>query len=138
MKKFTIAILFFALALTCAACATNQAQEPTTPAPVTTTALPPGVYDINQSIDEEYLQSMGARVLSKELMTYRDCLEQFPALGEDHEIDGGQRVWVVQSYYPTFDTIRGGVFANATTISLYNAETGFYYGYSVSGDEVSD
>ena len=72
-------------------------------------------------------------------MLYTDFLAQFERdHGRDASIDDDQRVWVVQIFFPEYDTIRGGVFKNATTVSLYDAETGFYYGYSVSGDEVLD
>jgi len=127
------------------ACAAKPEQTPTTVAATVTTraavatAYGPDIYDINQSIDQAHLDSVGARVLSKELMTYSDFLAEFERdHGRDFSIADDQRVWVVRVFFPAFDTIRGGVFKNATTISLYDAETGFYYGYSVNGDEVLD
>jgi len=144
MKKLIGAAAMVLLAVSISACAASPAQEEptahelTTQTPTTTT-YGPDTYDIEQSIDQAYLDSLGARVLSKELMLYTDFLAQFERdHGRDASIDDDQRVWVVQIFFPEYDTIRGGVFKNATTVSLYDAETGFYYGYSVSGDEVLD
>jgi len=143
MKRLICAAAMVLLAVSISACAAKPEQTPTTvDATVTTqaavtTAYGPDVYAIEQSIDQAHLDSVGAIVLSKELMTYSDFLADFERdHGRDASIADDQRVWVVQIYFPEFDTIRGGVFKNATTISLYDAETGFYYGYSVHEDEV--
>ena len=141
MKKLICAAALLVVLLS--ACAAKPEQTPTTVAATVTTqttvatAYGPDIYDINQSIDRAHLDSVGAIVLSKELMTYSDFLADFERdYGRDASIADDQRVWVVQIFFPEYDTIRGGVFTNATTVSLYDAETGFYYGYSVSGDEV--
>ena len=142
MKRLICAAATVLLAASISACSAIPAQEPTTQELTTqasvTAAYGPGIYDIEQSIDQAYLDSVGARVLTKELVIYSTYLEEFGEQGKDATIDGDQLVWVVQTFFPEFDTIRGGVFKNATTTSLYDAETGFYYGYSVNGDEVLD
>ena len=144
MKRLICAAAMVLFAVSISACAAKPKQTPATVvATVTTrttatTAHGPDIYDIEQSIDQGHLDSLGARVLSKELMLYGDFLAEYSPDSRDHTIDDDQRVWVVRVFFPEFDTIRGGVFTNATTTSLYDAETGFYYGYSVSGDEVFD
>jgi len=90
------------------------------------------LYDINQSIDQAHLDSIGATVLRKEVMPYREYLAQFDD-GRDTSIKDDQRVWVVQIHFPNGFETRAGMFENAVTTSLYDAETGFYYGFSVTG-----
>ena len=89
------------------------------------------VYDINKSIDETHLNAVGTTVLRKEVMLYRDYLAKFDD-GRDTAINDDQRVWVVQTYFPNGFETRAGMFKNAVTTSLYDAETDFYYGYSVT------
>ena len=91
-------------------------------------------YDINNSIDLAHLESVGAVVLLKEVMKYRDFLEKYDD-GRLTAIDDDQLVWVVQTHFPNGFETKSGFFANAITTALYDAETGFYYGFSVTGNE---
>jgi hypothetical protein len=91
-------------------------------------------YDINQSIDKEYLASIGAKILLTEVIPYSTFVEKYDE-GSLTAIDANRLVWVVQIYFPDGYETKVGLFKNATTTSLYDAETGFYFGYSIQGDE---
>lgn len=89
-------------------------------------------YDIDDSIDTEYLSSVGASVLQKRLMTYEEYLNEFDDTSLT-SIDSERMIWVVQVSYPNGFETKHGVFMDAVVTGIYDAESGFYFGFNVNG-----
>ncbi|MDR3239024.1 MAG: hypothetical protein LBT44_02920 [Clostridiales bacterium] len=89
-------------------------------------------FDINTRIDEEYLASVGAAVKLKEVMSYEAFLENFneealTAIAPDC------MVYVLQVHYPNGYETRRGLYLDAVVTGLYDAATGYYHGFSLTG-----
>ncbi len=90
-------------------------------------------YDIDQRINQEYLDSVGAKLLLKEVMAYSEYSEKFENGERITSIDDDRMVWVLQVSYPNGYSTKVGVFENAVVTALYDAETGWYFGSGVKG-----
>ncbi len=90
-------------------------------------------YDIEKSIDRDYLKSVGAEVTVKSVMTYREYCEKFDDASLT-ALDSNRLVWVLQIKYPNGFETKRGIFMNATVTGIYDAESGFYFGYNVTDD----
>jgi len=90
-------------------------------------------FDIDTTLDKEYLESVGAYVIFKEVMTYADYIENFDS-GALTSIAPDCLVWVRQVYYPKGFETKRGLFKDATVTGLYDAKTGFYHGFFVTGE----
>ena len=95
-------------------------------------------YDIDEVIDQAYLDSVGATIRVKEVMPYCDYCKRFHDEGELTSIDDNRLVWVLQIYFPGKYETKRQTFQNALVTGLYDAETGFYFGYTLTGDKVED
>lgn len=94
-------------------------------------------YDIDQVIDQMFLDSVHATVITKNVMTYKDYRNRVGDDGELTAIDDDHLLWVLQIYYPEGYETKKMTFADATVTGIYDAETGFYFGYSVTGNVIS-
>ncbi|MCL2023502.1 MAG: hypothetical protein FWG82_03930 [Oscillospiraceae bacterium] len=90
-------------------------------------------FDINTVIDQEALAAVNAVVTLKEVMKYSDYTARFDDGEEITAIAPERLVWVLQVYYPKGFETKRGVYSDATVTGLYDAETGFYHGFSLSG-----
>lgn len=90
-------------------------------------------YDIELDIDKKELDNVGAKVLSKRVMAYKDYVSE-----SNNEkltaIDDNRMVWVVSVYYPNGFQTKRGLYKNATVTGIYDAETGYYHGFDLVGD----
>lgn len=89
-------------------------------------------FDIDSRIDEKALAAVGAKILVKAVMPYEEYLEKF---GEERltAIALDRVVWVLQVYYPKGYETKRGLYEDATVTGLYDAETGYYHGFSLTG-----
>ncbi len=90
-------------------------------------------YDIDKKINKEYLDSVGAVILKKEVIPYSEYSRKFENGEKITSIDDNRMVWVVQISYPNGYETKVGIFENAVATALYDAETGFYFGSGVKG-----
>lgn len=90
-------------------------------------------YDIDKEINKEYLDSVGAVILKKEVIPYGEYSKRFENGEKLTSIDSDRMVWVVQISYPNGYETKVGFFENAVATALYDAETGFYFGSGVKG-----
>lgn len=92
-------------------------------------------YDINQVIDVEYLKSVDAQVCFKEVMTYAEYRDRFEDNDTLSSIADDHLVWVLSVFYPGEYKTKRMTLINATVTGLYDAENGFYFGYTVTGEK---
>ncbi len=95
--------------------------------------LPEELFDVDQRIDEVKLASQGAELLSREVMRYGDYLKTYQE-SRSPEIEEDRLVWVVSVYYPNGFMTKRGLYKDATVTGLYDAETGYYFGFSLVGE----
>ncbi|MDD4540805.1 MAG: hypothetical protein PHR78_01360 [Eubacteriales bacterium] len=95
-------------------------------------------FDPLSSDDLERLNDIGASVIENEVLSYDEFIQEFDAEGRLSLIRPHQMLRMLKIYYPNgFSTNRGDVYMNATVTGVYDARTGFYFGYSVTSDEDS-
>lgn len=97
---------------------------------------PQNLVAINQHLDYQHLIEENAIVNEASLMTFKEyCArlswsDEYPQL----RMDPDRLVWMVEIYYPQFFHPRLGTMKDVTVVSLYDAETGTFFGSSYKGD----
>ncbi|MGI6157434.1 MAG: hypothetical protein ACOYH4_03010 [Saccharofermentanales bacterium] len=89
--------------------------------------------------DVDATNGTGSKILLDKIMTYQEYCDQYDDTCTLTDVDPMRMVRVVRVFHPgEYDTLRGGIYKDATATGLYDAETGFYFGGFVQGEQITE